>query len=74
MAVHSHRCYPVVAKKIVMELIRANSTPKTKCYVKEGNRDMEVKLHTFLAPDKGEWLASCCKNLVPVTKDVVLAL
>lgn len=60
-----------MGKKIVMKLIRAKITPATKYYVKEGYRDMQVKLHTFLAPDKGEWPASCCENLVPVGKDVV---
>jgi len=64
----------VVAKKIVMKLIRARISSATKCYVKEGYRGMQVKLHTFLAPDKGEWPASCSENLVPVGKDVVVAL
>lgn len=54
--------YLVVVKKIVMKLIRAKITPTTKCYVKEGYRDMEVKLHAFLAPDRGEWPASCCES------------
>jgi len=63
-----------VAKKIITKLIRAKSTPTTKYYVKEGYRDMEVKLHTFFAPDKGEWPSSCCENLVPVGNDLVVAL
>lgn len=63
-----------MAKKILMKLIRAKIAPATKCYVKEGYRDMQVMLHTFLAPDKGEWPASCCDNLVPLGKDVVVAL
>jgi len=73
MAVYSHACFVVVAKKIIIMSIRAKSTPTARCYVKEGCRDMELKLHTFLAPDKGEWPASCCENLVPVGKDVVVA-
>jgi hypothetical protein len=74
MAVCPHACYVVVAKKIIMKFVRARSTPTTKCNVNEGYMDMEVKIHTFLAPDKGEWPASCCENLVPVGKDVVVAL
>lgn len=74
MAVHTRGFCVVVARKVIMKLIRVKSTPTTKCYIKEGYRDMEVKLRTFLAPDKGEWPASCCENLVPLGKDVVVAL
>lgn len=48
--VHPHGCYLVVTNKIVIKLIRAKITLATKCYVKEGYRYMQVKLHTFLVP------------------------
>jgi hypothetical protein len=45
----------------------------TVCYVKERYRDIEVKFHRFLAPDKGEWPVSCPEDLTPVEKVVVVA-